>query len=430
MMNNYFLTNPFLPPISPLTLGRLSPAGPSVTPATTTLPLLGIDLGGSGTVLPNHSPNTADGPNDLQNYPVITSAVTALGQTTIRGTISSHQNSTYRIEFDSNTIGPSFRAGQVVLGAMLVTTNATGQATFTFNSPILVPVGQYVTTTATWMINVGTTASPTNEPAGTSEFSDVVPIGSTVPPLTGPLEFSKPSYSVNETAGFLAVTINRVGRTAGTIRATFQTADGTAQAADGDYKPVRVTLTFSPGVKSRTVRIPILDTHRRHGKISLSLNVTNIQGSSNGTTPVSAPLTIVDNDAASDAVGPRVTGIKAYGTGQKASRIVLSFDAPLDANRANDAANYQIQAPGPGKSYGTPVAIQSVRYNASGHTVTILTAAPLNLRGASKYQLTVRGLPPGGLTDVDGAPLNGSGNRRTPGDYVKVLTKAVYVNRP
>ena len=71
--------------------------------------LLGIDLV-SGTTFPTDDGNTPndfgdgdDGPNHLQNYPVLTSALTQLGETKVTGTLNSRNNfgagATYRIEF-------------------------------------------------------------------------------------------------------------------------------------------------------------------------------------------------------------------------------------------------------------------------------------------------------------------------------------------
>ena len=65
---------------------------------------LGIELGnfGQGIVTPNDAGDIDSGPNNLQNFPVITSASTGGGNATLSGTLNSAANTTYRIEFFAN----------------------------------------------------------------------------------------------------------------------------------------------------------------------------------------------------------------------------------------------------------------------------------------------------------------------------------------
>ena len=63
---------------------------------------LGIDLGSNGVTL-NDTGDADTGPNDLQNFPVLTSVTNGGGMTTINGRLNSAANTTYRIEFFGNT---------------------------------------------------------------------------------------------------------------------------------------------------------------------------------------------------------------------------------------------------------------------------------------------------------------------------------------
>src|SRR4029077_5312508 len=63
---------------------------------------LGISFGNAGPTL-NDVGDAATGPNNLQNFPVLTSATPSTGGTTIKGTLTSRPNGTYRIEFFGNT---------------------------------------------------------------------------------------------------------------------------------------------------------------------------------------------------------------------------------------------------------------------------------------------------------------------------------------
>jgi CSLREA domain-containing protein len=121
---------------------------------------LGIDLGGTG-VTPNDPGDADTGPNELQNFPELTSATSSGGGTTVQGMLNSTAKTTFRIEFFSSpSCDPSgFGEGKNFLGSQSVTTDAGGNATFTATVPTGTSPGESVTATAT-------------DPAGnTSEFS-------------------------------------------------------------------------------------------------------------------------------------------------------------------------------------------------------------------------------------------------------------------
>ena len=92
---------------------------------------LGIDLNRDG-VTPNDPGDPDTGPNNLQNFPVLTSVSSGGGNTTIIGTLNSNANTTYRIEFFANdTLDPSGNGeGQSFLGSTNVTTDGSGNASF------------------------------------------------------------------------------------------------------------------------------------------------------------------------------------------------------------------------------------------------------------------------------------------------------------
>ncbi|MFM8274801.1 MAG: hypothetical protein ACKODX_21055, partial [Gemmata sp.] len=93
---------------------------------------LGIDLGPAG-VTANDNLDADTGPNGLQNYPVISSVV---GNQAF-GSLHSTPNSSFRVEFFSNTArdASGFGQGQTYLGFLNVTTDASGDAPFTFTAP-------------------------------------------------------------------------------------------------------------------------------------------------------------------------------------------------------------------------------------------------------------------------------------------------------
>jgi CSLREA domain-containing protein len=107
---------------------------------------LGIDLGVMGPT-PNDAGDGDGGANNLQNYPVLTSASFA-GGIAIDGTLSSRPNRTYRVELFANEDCDSsgFGEAETFLGATQVTTNAAG--TVAFSIPFAA-IGAYPSATAT-----------------------------------------------------------------------------------------------------------------------------------------------------------------------------------------------------------------------------------------------------------------------------------------
>lgn len=124
---------------------------------------LGIDLGGDG-VTQNDLGDDDGGANTLQNFPVITGAVTALGTTTISGTLNSTPGGTFTIElFRSDAKDPSgYGEGQHYLASTSVSTDTSGNGAFSVAVPAIA-TGQWLTATAT------------SSGGNTSEFSVAFP---------------------------------------------------------------------------------------------------------------------------------------------------------------------------------------------------------------------------------------------------------------
>jgi parallel beta-helix repeat protein len=95
--------------------------------------------------------NSAAGANNNQTYPTLTAASATAGGTVISGTLASVPNSTFSIDFYSNTApDPSgFGEGEFYLGSAMVSTDGAGNASFTA-TVAAAPSGQrYLSATAT-----------------------------------------------------------------------------------------------------------------------------------------------------------------------------------------------------------------------------------------------------------------------------------------
>jgi hypothetical protein len=137
---------------------------------------LGIDLSPDG-VTGNDNDDPDTGANNLQNFPVITSAIRSntTNFTTIQGTLNSNPSQSFTVQcFVAVPDGSGHGEGQIPAGAdTTVTTDSGGDASFSCISPIP-QLGQAVTATAT---NTSGTASGTAI-GDTSEFSAIVAVTS------------------------------------------------------------------------------------------------------------------------------------------------------------------------------------------------------------------------------------------------------------
>jgi hypothetical protein len=112
---------------------------------------LGIDLGGgvenAADVTANDTGDPDGGANNLQNFPVISSATTVSGKVTIAGKLNSTPQKTFLIQYYSNPKGTN--EGRKFVGQDFVTTNRFGNVSFTSFPAIKVVAGLTITATAT-----------------------------------------------------------------------------------------------------------------------------------------------------------------------------------------------------------------------------------------------------------------------------------------
>ncbi|MBM81170.1 MAG: hypothetical protein CMJ78_11330 [Planctomycetaceae bacterium] len=121
---------------------------------------LAFDLNNDG-VTPNDALDVDTGANDLTNFPTIQTVTSSGGITNVVGTISAASNTSYSLDFYSNSELDSTQHGEgrTCVGSTNVTTDGSGNAAYDVNFATSLPSFEFVNGTAT------------SSSASTSEFS-------------------------------------------------------------------------------------------------------------------------------------------------------------------------------------------------------------------------------------------------------------------
>jgi hypothetical protein len=191
---------------------------------------LGIDLANDG-VTPNDLGDGDTGANNLQNFPVISSASQSSGSTTVAGTINSTPNTAIRVELFANSAcdASGNGEGKTYLTTLVMVTDGSGNASFSA-SGLATPIGQFITATATDVDNntsefsacravvagVNQTPTATVGSATTPEDTPVVITLSGIDPEAQNLSFTIASSPIHGTLGV----ITPVDATSATVQYT------------------------------------------------------------------------------------------------------------------------------------------------------------------------------------------------------------------
>lgn len=271
--------------------------------------LLGIDQIGDGVTL-NDSGDADIGPNNLQNYPILTAVTTSPTGTTVTGSLDSTPNSSFNLNFyaSSGCDASGYGEGTTPLVSIPVTTNANGNSNF--GVAFSIPVGPDQVITAT----------TTDSAGNTSEFSPCNPVDG-----SGSVQFSTGALKVNEDVGFITVSALRQGGSRGSLTVNYATADISAMAGS-DYVPQAGTLTFNDGETLKTLDIPILDDGVIEPDKAFVIRLSNGPKIDSISSPVEEVITIQDR-----IVPPALSVNDATITEGNAGTTNLSFTVSLSA---------------------------------------------------------------------------------------------------
>jgi hypothetical protein len=230
-------------------------------------------------------------------------------------------------------------------------------------------------------------------------------------PVTQPgtLQFSSPTYSVNENGGTATITVTHTGGSDGSVSVNYATSNGTATAGS-DYTATSGTLTFAAGETSKTFTVPITSDTLAEGNETVNLTLSSPAGGATLGSQTTAVLTIIDvavlqsvtvtpnNPSVANGQTVQLTATGHYSDGS--TQVLTSGVTWSSSNTAvaTVATNGLASAVGVGS-----VTITAVSGGITGSTtltVTAATAAPTV--GAHTVAFTHFGAPAGTLST---APL-------------------------
>ena len=123
----------------------------------------------------------------------------------------------------------------------------------------------------------------------------------------GRFYFEKPTFRVEETAGFATVTVVRTNGYTGLVELDYTTSDLTAMAGD-DYRGIEGKLVFGDGESVKSLDIPVLDDRLEEGAEAFRIRIFGATGGGIVIPPNFSTVIIVDNEMRDGPAGPRGEG--------------------------------------------------------------------------------------------------------------------------
>jgi len=220
------------------------------------------------------------GGNFRQNFPIIHSAAFAGGNIALVATLASKPSQDYRIEFfQAAACSPAGLGGaNLALGAQIVTTDASGNATANLSVPAA-------------NANGVVTAIATAADGSSSEFS---PCHSILGPNPGRFQIWRNPVLGYEGIATMKVIVVRSHGNQGVASVQLSTLDDSA-TSPADYQAVNTTLSFADGEVMRSIEIPIAVDALNEGQEQFTLQLSNPSGGATLGTLAAVPAIIIES---------------------------------------------------------------------------------------------------------------------------------------
>lgn len=158
------------------------------------------------------------------------------------------------------------------------------------NATVVITVNATAIGTLTDSANVTAAQTDPDLSNNTAQLTSVV--------APGILQFSAPTYQLNESGGSAVIAITRTAGSTGTVAVAFAAGGGTAVPGPrgSDYKKTTGTLVFNDGETTKTIAVPITNDNLVEGAETIQLRLYNPTGGATLGGRSTAVLTIVDDD--------------------------------------------------------------------------------------------------------------------------------------
>lgn len=203
------------------------------------------------------------------------------------------------------------------------------------------------------------------------------------PTVTGEVQFSAASYSVNEAGGSVTITVQRINGANGQLSVDYATQalnTGSGDAVAGtDFQAASGTLDFADGVTQRSFQVSIVDDANYTGDLMFGVNLSNADTTT--VSPSSATVTILDDESQPQAA-PK-----------------LVWDAPTtnaDGSCLNDLDGFRVNYGLSSGSYNNSISLNLDQLNATptgqstGCGEIVSYEFPLDSLGSASWYIAVQ----------------------------------------
>ncbi|KDR96698.1 Ig-like domain-containing protein [Peptoclostridium litorale DSM 5388] len=143
------------------------------------------------------------------------------------------------------------------------------------------------------------------------------------------VQFSSKGFDCSEDEGYATITVERSGNADSIVEVSYYTQSGSADSGV-DYSSASGTLTFAPGVTSKTFKIQLLDDDMTEGSETVNIFLKEASGNAFIGQNIQAKLYIEDNDAQTDSPAEKTVVWDKMDEVPTNKNFVIKFNMEID----------------------------------------------------------------------------------------------------